>query len=77
MNIEQLKTQIADRAAVSDIECFCTRRYAEGAYWYDLASADRFARELVVQGAAYLHMRGRLLRNGTEVRIGQALAEVA
>jgi len=77
MNIEQLKTIIADRAAVSDIECFCNRRLVDGLYWYDLASADRYARPWVVQAAAYLKLRGRLLRQGTEVRIGPVLAEVA
>lgn len=76
-DIEELKTTIADRAAISDIECFCARRYTPDGYWYDLASTDNFAAPLVSQAAEYLKLRGMLAQAGLEIRITADLTEIA
>lgn len=77
MRIDQLKTKIADRAAISDIECFCERRYTSAGFWYDMASADRYTAAWVAQAAEYLKRRGLLEQAGSEVLIIANRKEVA
>lgn len=55
-DLETLKTQLADSAARSDIECYTDRN--EG--WHNLRSVDRDQVECVQTAIHYLTMRGLL-----------------
>lgn len=62
----RLGTQIADYASRSDIESFCLEVTRDGARWWDTQHthcSDEADHVFVHNAAAYLHLRGHLVRH--------------
>lgn len=76
--LRDLKTRIADRAAVCDIEVNCSsRKIVDGAAMYDINSASPESAEWVRQACIYLCMRGLVCMRGNFVEIPLSTLEVA
>jgi hypothetical protein len=54
---EQLKQELADSAAISDIECMCIRQSADGFEWYVSDSCEDADREDLLKAMKYLAYR--------------------
>ena len=64
MDIERIKTRLADSAARSDIECYCERYLIDDAWWHDTESPlAQFAQEELREAIAYLKTRGLVERH--------------
>ena len=66
MNIDIVKTRLADSAAISDIECTCDRTMICGTYWYDTSHPLQHIPYAPLEEAVfYLESRG-LIEHHTE-----------
>lgn len=75
--MNHLKTRIADRAAIADIETYCRRRHDGQGWLYDTTDCDPETRDWITEAVDYLNARGLLERHANEVRITADLSEVA
>ena len=64
MGFEELKTKIADSAAISDIECHCSSVLTNSGRAYNISSAGEEDKEWVDDAVAYLSARGLITVDG-------------
>lgn len=59
----RLAFELADEAALSDIECHCDRTQAGPHLWYETNTADGDDAAWVARAVRYLLMRGQIMRD--------------
>lgn len=63
IQMDRLKTNIADESAMSDIECLTEVHEDKKETWYDTASVTDEDKRWITQAVSYLELRGLLLHH--------------